>query len=185
MVATPSGPNAYAFTQREISRQLHPQLPPTPLWAYDDGLGLAGQAGSLGIVVVAQRGTPVDMTFTNELPTTSPSWLPVDTRLTATHDDTVRVMTHLHGGFVAADSDGNPAITPLGVVTGATQTVHYTNQLPQMPASLLWFHDHGLGSTRLGVVAGLAAAYVLATSTTPGPSRIRSAFPAAPTRSRW
>jgi spore coat protein A len=30
-----------------------------------------------------------------------------------------------------------------------------------MPASLLWFHDHGLGSTRLGVVAGLAAGYVL------------------------
>jgi spore coat protein A len=101
------------------------------------------------------------MTFKNELPATFPSWLPVDTRLTATHDDTVRVMTHLHGGFVAADSDGNPAVTPLGFVSGATQTVHYTNQLPQMPASLLWFHDHGLGSTRLGVVAGLAAAYVL------------------------
>ena len=25
----------------EISRQLHPQLPPTPIWAYDDGSGLA------------------------------------------------------------------------------------------------------------------------------------------------
>ena len=74
---------------------------------------------------------------------------------------TVRVMTHLHGGFVAADSDGNPAITPNGFVNGQTQTVHYTNQLPQMPASLLWFHDHGLGSTRLGVVAGLAAGYIL------------------------
>ena len=42
-----------------------------------------------------------------------------------------------------------------------TQTVHYTNQLPQMPASLLWFHDHGLGATRLNVFAGLAAAYIL------------------------
>jgi spore coat protein A len=30
-----------------------------------------------------------------------------------------------------------------------------------MPASLLWFHDHGLGATRLNVVAGLAAAYIL------------------------
>src|SRR6266545_6731829 len=48
VVATPSGPNEYSFVQREISRQLHPQLPPTPLWAYDDGSGLEGQAGSFG-----------------------------------------------------------------------------------------------------------------------------------------
>jgi spore coat protein A len=30
-----------------------------------------------------------------------------------------------------------------------------------MPASLLWFHDHALGATRLNVFAGLAAAYIL------------------------
>jgi spore coat protein A len=159
--SAPTAPNTYAFTQREISRQLHPQLPATPLWAYDDGSGLGGQAGSFGMVVVAQSGTPVDMTFTNALPAVFPPWLPVDTRLTATHDDTVRVMTHLHGGFVDAASDGNPAVTPNGFVRGETQTVHYSNQVPQMPPAQLWFHDHGLGSTRLGVVAGLAAAYVL------------------------
>ena len=71
-------------------------------------------------------------------------------------------MTHLHGGFVAADSDGNPAVTPNGFGPGETQVVFYTNQLPEMPASLLWFHDHGLGATRLNVFAGLAAAYKLA-----------------------
>ena len=70
-------------------------------------------------------------------------------------------MTHLHGGFVAADSDGNPAVTPNGFGPGEIQNVFYTNQLPQMPASLLWFHDHGLGATRLNVFAGLAAAYIL------------------------
>jgi spore coat protein A, manganese oxidase len=73
----------------------------------------------------------------------------------------VRLMTHLHGGFVSADSDGNPAVTPNGFGPGETQTVFYTNQQPQMPASLLWFHDHGLGATRLNVFAGLAAAYIL------------------------
>ena len=31
----------------------------------------------------------------------------------------------------------------------------------QTPASLLWFHDHGLGATRLNVFAGLAAAYIV------------------------
>jgi spore coat protein A, manganese oxidase len=160
VVATPSGPNRYSFKQTSISRQLHPQLPPTPLWAYDDGSGLGGQAGSFGMAVVATSGTPLTMRFTNTLPAHYPDWIPVDTRLTPLGDE-VRVMTHLHGGFVAADSDGNPAITPNGFGQGQRQTVFYPNQLPQMPASLLWFHDHGLGTTRLNVFAGLAAAYIL------------------------
>ena len=160
VVATPSAANTYSFRQIEISRQLHPELPPTPLWAYDDGSGLAGQAGSLGIAVVARSGTPITAHFTHALPSTYPEWLPVDTRLTPLGNQ-VRLMTHLHGGFVDAASDGNPAVTPLGFGRGETQTAFYTHQLPQMPASLLWFHDHGLGATRLNVFAGLAAAYVL------------------------
>src|SRR5438128_883598 len=52
--ANPDSPNQYSFTQTQISRQLHPQLPPTPLWAYDDGSGLDGQAGSFGMAVVAE-----------------------------------------------------------------------------------------------------------------------------------
>src|SRR5512141_2008473 len=61
VVASPSGTNQYAFRQREIARQLHPNLPPTPFWAYDDGSGLAGQAGSFGMAIVAQRDTPLDV----------------------------------------------------------------------------------------------------------------------------
>jgi spore coat protein A, manganese oxidase len=160
VVATPSTPNTYSFTQTQISRQLHPDLPPTPIWAYDDGSGLAGQAGSFGMALVAQTGTPVNVSFRHALPETYPSWIPVDTRLTPLGSQ-VRLMTHLHGGFVAADSDGNPAVTPNGFGPGETQNVFYTNQAPQMRASLLWFHDHGLGTTRLNVFAGLAAAYIL------------------------
>src|SRR5512133_2260266 len=160
VVAAPSGLNSYEFAQVQIARRLHPQLPATPLWAYDDGSGLAGQAGSFGMAVVARSGTPLQVSFTNELPETYPAWIPVDTRLTPL-GNRVRLMTHLHGGFVAAESDGNPAVTPNGFGPGETQTVLYTNQLPQMPASLLWFHDHGLGATRLNVFAGLAAAYIL------------------------
>ena len=160
VVATPSGTNQYSFKQVPIERQLHPQLPPTPLWAYDDGSGLRGQAGSFGMAVIAQTGTPLNISFTNHLPATYPAWIPIDTRLTPLGNQ-VRVMTHLHGGFVTADSDGNPAITPHGFGPGQTQTVMYTNQSPQMPATLLWFHDHGLGATRLNVFAGLAAAYIL------------------------
>jgi len=93
--------------------------------------------------VVAQSGTPLTVNYTHDLPSTYPSWIPVDTRLTPLGNE-VRLMTHLHGGFVASDSDGNPAVTPNGFGRGETQSVFYTNQPPQMPASLLWFHDHGL-----------------------------------------
>ncbi|MGZ6265966.1 MAG: multicopper oxidase family protein [Candidatus Limnocylindrales bacterium] len=172
VVAAPDSPNHYSFVQRTISRQLHPKLPPTPLFAYDDGSGLGGQAGSFGMAFVAQVDTPVHMSFKNMLPAHYPTWIPVDTRLTPQGDE-VRVMTHLHGGFVAADSDGNPAITPNGFWSNQTQTVAYPNQSPQMAASLLWFHDHGLGATRLNVFAGLAAAYILRdehdTGTEPNP----------------
>jgi spore coat protein A len=160
VVATPSGTNQYSFTQTEIERSLHPDLPPTPLWAYDDGSGLAGQAGSFGMALVARTGTPITVGFTHDLPTTYPAWLPIDTGLTPLADE-VRLMTHLHGGFVAGESDGNPAVTPNGFGHGETQVVHYPNEAPQMPASLLWFHDHGLGTTRLNVFAGLAAAYII------------------------
>jgi spore coat protein A, manganese oxidase len=168
-IVVASGADRYAFTQVPILRKLHPALPETPLWAYDDGSGLAGQAGSFGMVILARTGTPVDATYTNGLPLRYPGWIPVDTRLTPT-GDAVRAMTHLHGGFVAGTSDGNPAVTPNGFGQGDTQTVHYPNQ---QPASLLWFHDHGPGTTRLNVFAGLAGGYLIRdrfdTGTEPNP----------------
>ena len=162
VVASPNGVNAagatrYTFRQTGISRQLHPQLPPTPFWAYDDGSGLAGQAGSFGMAMIAESGVPLEVSYTNDLPETYPSWIPVDPRLTPLGDQ-VRLMTHLHGGFVAGDSDGNPAVTPDGFGPGQTQTVSYPNEAR---ATLLWFHDHALGATRLNVFAGLAGAYLV------------------------
>jgi len=70
VVATPSATNAYSFTQRQILRQLHPHLPPTPIWAYDDGSGLGGQAGSFGMAIAANSGTPLRVSFTPALPDT-------------------------------------------------------------------------------------------------------------------
>jgi spore coat protein A, manganese oxidase len=174
VVATPIGPGRYAFTLREIRRRLHPDLPLTPVWAYDDGSGLAGQAGSFGMVLAAQSGTPLRASYTNHLPDVYPDWIPVDPRLTHANGRKVRPMTHLHGGFVAADSDGNPvADGEAGYAPGQTQHVYYSNELPQMPASLRWFHDHGMGTTRLNVFAGLAAGYLIRdaydTGTEPNP----------------
>src|SRR5690349_10033844 len=56
VVARPAADDSYALTLREITRQLHPDLPATPIWAYDDGTGLHGQSGSFGIVIPAEHG---------------------------------------------------------------------------------------------------------------------------------
>jgi FtsP/CotA-like multicopper oxidase with cupredoxin domain len=60
------------------------------------------------MVIAAQSGTPLHVSYTNHLPGSYPDWIPVDPRLTHGNGRKVRPMTHLHGGFVAADSDGNP-----------------------------------------------------------------------------
>ncbi|HMD95128.1 MAG TPA: multicopper oxidase domain-containing protein [Trebonia sp.] len=172
VVATPAAPDRYHFTLRQIRRRLHPQLPKTPVWAYDDGSGLSGQAGSFGMAIAAQTGTPIGVSYTHRLPETYPSWIPVDTRLTPLGNK-VRMMAHLHGAFVAAADDGNPTVTPDGFGPGQTQTVRYTNEAPQQSARLMWFHDHAMGATRLNVFAGLAGAYILRdefdTGTEPNP----------------
>ena len=172
VVAAPTTPNHYKFSLKMISRKLHPALPATPVFAYDDGSGLTGQAGSFGMVIVAQTGKPVHVRYTNHLPSVYPSWVPVDQRLTPLGDQ-VRMLTHLHGGFVAGADDGNPLVTPNGFGHGATQTVVYPNQAPQNSARLMWFHDHAMGATRLNVFAGLAGAYLLRdgfdTGTEPNP----------------
>jgi spore coat protein A len=159
-VASPAAPSKYAFTLKQISRRLHPLLPPTPFFAYDDGSGLSGQAGSFGMAIAARTGTPLQVSYTHGLPTTYPSWIPADTRLTPL-GNAVRFITHLHGGFVAAASDGNPELMEKGFGPGETQTVYYPNQAPQQSARLMWFHDHADGATRLNVFAGLAAAYIV------------------------
>jgi len=176
VVATQSAPGAYTFTQREIARQLHPDLPSTPIWAYDDGSGLSGQAGSFGMAIAAVSGTPLTVHYTHALPDDYPDWLPVDTRLTP-FGTKVRLMTHLHGGFVAGDSDGNPAATPSGYGRGQTQTAFYPNQAGEQPATLSWFHDHSVGTTRLNVFAGLAAAYVIRDEYDTGTPDNANAFP--------
>ena len=66
------------------------------------------------------------------------------------------------------DSDGNPYETPGAYGAGQTQTAIYPNAgvnsdgspYPH-PASMLWYHDHLLGDTRMNVVAGLAGGYLL------------------------
>jgi len=154
-----------------ITRQVHSQLPATTLFGYEGGPN--DGASYLGPVVLAQSGTPVTAHYTNQL---APSdYVKVFTNNGSSYAQfnpftppEARILTHLHGGLLTGDSDGNPYASPDAFASGQTQTATYPNAgvnadgSPYLhPASLLWYHDHLLGDTRMNVVAGLAGAYLL------------------------
>ena len=106
-----TGVTHYSFTIGQFTDMLHPNLGPTTLWGYNPAVALGGGTQPqkhLGGIIVAQRGTPIQLTFTNKLP--SKHILPVDT--SANFPDAQKhqnaAVTHLHGGFVPWISDGGP-----------------------------------------------------------------------------
>jgi spore coat protein A, manganese oxidase len=168
--ATGGGP--VNLTTALIASQVHSQLPPTTLFGYLGGPN--DGASYLGPVIVAQSGTPVPASYANHL--APDDYLKVFSNSGSSYTQfnpikptpEVRILTHLHGGLLTGDSDGNPYADPGAFASGQTQTVRYPNAgvnedgspYPH-PASLLWYHDHLLGDTRMNVVAGLAGAYLL------------------------
>lgn len=79
----------------------------------------------------------------------------------------IPVSPHLHGGEVPSESDGGPDawFTPGYAITGPSWGIGGTDETYYYPNSqeeaTLWWHDHGLGVTRLNVYAGLAGFYFL------------------------
>ena len=147
-----------------VSRKVHRDLPPTKLFGYlrSGGPGAVDPVASyLGPAVVAKTGVPVRVRYTNALAPND--YLRVFTNhgsryLQFAGAPEVRTMAHLHGGFVAGADDGNPYQHPSAFRTGTVQTVMYPNE---QPASLIWYHDHYMGDTRMNVVAGLAGGYLI------------------------
>jgi FtsP/CotA-like multicopper oxidase with cupredoxin domain len=164
-----TGPGATVdLTTAVIHRQLHSQLPtqtPTTLFGYLQGNGPGAEdtgTSFLGPAIVAKSGVPVTVNYHNGL-------LPGDHLRVFTNNGSsylqfngnyggVRIQTHLHGSIDSGLDDGNPFANPTAFESGATQTVTYPNH---QPATLLWYHDHLLGDTRMNVVAGLAGGYLL------------------------
>ena len=149
-----------------IQREVHSKLNPTTLFGYLGGPN--DGASYLGPVILAKSGTPVTVSYTNGLGPRD--YLRVFTNNGSSYLQfapfpQVRILTHLHGGFVAAADDGNPFVNPGAFPPGATQSVTYPNE---QPATLLWYHDHYLGDTRMNVVAGLAGGYLLRDSVDTG-----------------
>jgi FtsP/CotA-like multicopper oxidase with cupredoxin domain len=147
-----------------VSRKVHRDLPATTLFGYlrSGGPGPVDPVASyLGPAIVAKSGVPISVNYANALD--EDDYLNVFTNGGSSYlqfppFDEVRILTHLHGGFVAGADDGNPYEDHDAFASGQTQTVSYPNE---QPASLLWYHDHYEGDTRMNVVAGLAAGYLM------------------------
>lgn len=140
------GSDYYEITVDQISQKLHSELGNTTLWGYN---GLFP-----GPTIEARTNQSIWVKWINNLPNTH--LLPVDKSIHgAAGNPEVRIITHLHGGLVPPESDGNPDhwYTP-----GNERTHFYPNR---KQATTLWYHDHALGITRLNVYAGLAGFYII------------------------
>ena len=177
-----TGVTHYSFNIAQFTDQLHPQLGPTTLWGYNPVVPLGGGTQPqkhLGGIFVVQRGTPIQVTFTNTLP--PKHILPVDTssNFPEAQKHQNAVTTHVHGGFTPWISDGGPFtwFTPdgqygqsvhsaagniykllnPGLKPGQGEYYYPNNQ----SARLAWYHDHAMDLTRLNAYAGIASAYII------------------------
>ena len=163
------GVTHYTIDIGQYEDQLHPDLPnPTRLM----GFGQGGNFTHLGGVIAAKRGTPVQITFRNNLPPNH--ILPIDRTIMGAMDGDDRVDIHLHGGLVPWISDGGPhawwrpdgsqgpsfvnnSVLHAGAAANEAEYYYPNNQ----GARLMWYHDHVFGLTRLNAYSGIATAYVI------------------------
>jgi spore coat protein A, manganese oxidase len=146
---------AYELSFVEIQQQLHSELPPTTVWGFDDGTG----PGYPGPTIEATSGEQVDVNWINDLRDSNGQlrtshYLPVDTCPHGAEDE-ARAVMHLHGAHVPSVYDGYPYFT---LNPGENDLYQYPNE---QSGATLWYHDHSIGTTRLGVQMGLAGFYLL------------------------
>src|SRR5262245_46778184 len=131
----------------------------TTLWGYEGTYP--------GPTFDVRRGEPVTVRWANALAADGQALshlLPVDRSVHIAHAKAgVPIVTHLHGGHVESESDGDPEawFTPGFAERGpafAKEVYRYDNH---QEAGTLWYHDHALGLTRLNVGAGLAGFYLV------------------------
>lgn len=144
----------------KITQKLHSELPATTLYAYGTSQETAVYPGPS---LVATRHVPSYVRFENHI-SDKEHFLSVDRTIhwaNPPHGG-VPIVTHLHGVESLSDSDGNPDAwyTMFGDKGSAFVTQNYTYPNSQ-PPTLLWYHDHVVGITRLNVLAGLAGFYLI------------------------
>jgi spore coat protein A len=155
------GVASYDIAMREIQQQLHSELAASTLWAYGDA---AGSSVFPGPTIEATSLQTVTVNWINDLRDTaqpgSPKPLRTDHLLDVDlcphgAEDSAKAVVHLHGAHTDELSDGHPEYTFL---PGNQDTYTYPND--QLP-SMLWYHDHSLGQTRLNVYLGLAGLFFI------------------------
>ncbi|CAI7853650.1 unnamed protein product, partial [Closterium sp. NIES-54] len=146
----------------QIYHKFHRDLPATKQYAY----GMDAKTASYpGPILIAKKGVRTKVYWQNKL---------LDRQHMFTNDFTlmpgmakpkmggIPIVVHRHGGEQMSDFDGHPDawFTQFGEVgpTFKSRLYRYGNM---QSASLIWFHDHALGWTRLNTVAGLAGAYII------------------------
>ncbi|MFC4022437.1 multicopper oxidase family protein [Oceanobacillus longus] len=144
----------YEVGMEEFRRKLHRDLPPTKLWGYNRQFP--------GPTIETNRGEAVHVKWMNNLP--NRHILPVDRSIHhLEHIPIVRSVVHLHGSETKPDSDGYPEAwyTRGFAETGPSFSREVYEYPNHQRATLLWYHDHAMGITRLNVYAGLAGMYII------------------------
>jgi spore coat protein A len=145
----------YQVPMMQVAQKLHRDLPPTPVWGY--------WGRYPGPSFEVWRGQPIAVKWINNLPPQHLLHEAMDHTLMEPGMPEVRTVVHLHGSRVLPESDGHPEawFTPGFAQQGPFPNdgiFYYPND---QPATMLWYHDHAIGITRLNVIAGLAGLYFI------------------------
>jgi len=147
----------YEVPMMEFTQKMHRDLPATSLWGYSGVFP--------GPSFEVRQGQPISVRYTNNLPSQHLLGYAIDPTLHGSQpgNPAVRTVVHLHGGKVLSDSDGYPEAwftNGFGQKgpSFSTETYEYPND---QSSTMLWYHDHTLGITRLNVMAGLAGLYFI------------------------
>jgi spore coat protein A, manganese oxidase len=202
----------YEIAVRQFSQQILPTtLPATTVWSYGSA-SFPGTFNYPAFTIEANFNRPVRVKWINDLKDASgafrphllavdptPHWAnppggteerdmrPTFTSTPGPYRGPVPIVTHLHGGHTAQESDGYaeawflPAATdiPTGFASEGTFYEHFRTEFLEkwgvewepgtatfqyendQRAGTFWYHDHTLGMTRLNVYAGPAGFYLL------------------------
>jgi FtsP/CotA-like multicopper oxidase with cupredoxin domain len=170
---------------------LPPGFPKTKMYAYGGSANVAAPGQPQNIQTVFSSPGPtfettkdqrIFVNYTNNL--SGAHMFPVDPTIMAANPNNAPIPTapfapfppgyaqfqspivtvaHLHGGVTPSDSDGFPLSwfskgqTRTGPTFDGSTFEYFNGQLPTM----LWYHDHALGMTRLNLAAGLEGMYII------------------------
>jgi FtsP/CotA-like multicopper oxidase with cupredoxin domain len=170
---------------------LPPGFPKTKMYAYGGSVNVAAPGQPQNIQTVfsspgptfeATKDQRIFVNYTNNL--SGAHMFPVDPTIMAANPNNAPIPTapfapfppgyaqfqspivtvaHLHGGVTPSDSDGFPRSwfsknqTRTGETFDGSTFEYFNGQLPTM----LWYHDHALGMTRLNLAAGLEGMFII------------------------